>query len=179
MSWDWKETLASVAPGIATAIGGPGAGVAVKFLAGKLLGDEGADEDAISQAIQSMSPETAAELKKADIEFKKFCEQNELDWYKAENADRQSARDLAKAKGVENQAALTWLFVLGYFAVVVILAYMTGKVEEDSMNMAMFGALTTVLGVLTGGVTKVMNFWFGSSKGSQDKDQDRFDTKGK
>lgn len=38
---DWKDVISSVAPGLATAFGGPLAGAAVKVIADKVLGTPG------------------------------------------------------------------------------------------------------------------------------------------
>jgi len=55
---NWQELVKSVAPMIGTALGGPFAGMATKWLAGKLLGDENADAAALEAAITNASPET-------------------------------------------------------------------------------------------------------------------------
>ena len=51
--------LGQIAPSIATALGGPLAGVAVKTLSSALFGHEDASEDQISEAMASASPRPA------------------------------------------------------------------------------------------------------------------------
>ena len=67
---DWKSTLSAIAPTIATALGGPLAGAATKFLASELLGDESASIESIESAILNASPEQLASIKKLDNDFK-------------------------------------------------------------------------------------------------------------
>lgn len=59
MSFDWKETIGAVAPIIATALGGPLAGVATKFVANKLLGDDTAN---IEEILANPGPDQIVEL---------------------------------------------------------------------------------------------------------------------
>src|SRR3972149_9927317 len=62
------NTLKSIAPIIATALGGPLAGTALKFLAGKLGTEE--TPEAIEQAIAGMTPADMVRLKELDNQFK-------------------------------------------------------------------------------------------------------------
>ena len=66
---DWKNTLAAIAPTLATAIGGPLAGGAVKFLSGKLLGDDANIQD-LEKLVTNASPDQLAEIKRLDNQFK-------------------------------------------------------------------------------------------------------------
>ena len=52
---DWKDLIAAVAPTIATALGGPMAGFAVRTLSNTLLGHENGSEADIVQAINVSS----------------------------------------------------------------------------------------------------------------------------
>ncbi len=62
--------LSSVAPSIATALGGPLAGLGVKALSKALLGAEDFSEEAVMDAIATASPEQLAAVKKIDADFK-------------------------------------------------------------------------------------------------------------
>lgn len=57
-----KGLLGTVAPMLATALGGPLAGDAVKFLASSLLGDENADVNDVIEAVKSAPPEKLRDL---------------------------------------------------------------------------------------------------------------------
>ena len=62
--------LGQVAPTIATALGGPLAGVAVKTLSNAIFGHEDATEQQISDAMASATPDQLAAIKKIDADFK-------------------------------------------------------------------------------------------------------------
>lgn len=166
--FDWKSIVRSVAPAIAGAFGTPAAGIAVKFLADKFLGDPNAKEDDIAQAIQNASPEDLLKLKQLNQDFAQHMKELDLDFEKLAVQDRASARDLFKVN-VWPQIILSALFVIGYFVLIGVLIHMVGK-DGLTVNGQILGILTTVLGVLTAAIPQIMQFWFGSSTGSKNKD---------
>lgn len=156
-----KGILQTVAPTLATAVGGPLGGVAVKFLADKFVGgDTGQVEDFLMAA----SPEKLAELKIADKDFQVEMRKLDIDLEKLNVQDRASARDLAKSKGIIPQVTLSVVYTVGYFAVMFF--FITGKIQVPPDSKVMFGGL---LGVLSTAQIQIMNFWFGSSAGSKAK----------
>lgn len=90
MAFDWKKTLATVAPTIATALGGPLAGMAVN-VAAKALGVE-PNEQAIETAISSGSPELFLKLKEAENGFILELEKLGVERDRIAYQDRDSAR---------------------------------------------------------------------------------------
>ena len=157
----WKNTLATIAPTIATALGGPLAGVAVK-MASDALGID-ADEKALEQAITTGDPEVMLKLKQVDNDF--IYKMEELGFKKEELAfkDRASARELFKVNKYP-QIVLSSVFIIGYFIVLSFL--LSGEITlPDSMK----DVVVLLLGILTREVPTIMQFWFGSSSGSKDK----------
>ena len=57
MGFDWKSLVQSVAPTIATALGGPFVGLGVKALSQAVLGNEEGGEIEIAAALAGASPE--------------------------------------------------------------------------------------------------------------------------
>lgn len=57
-----KQLLKNGAPMLATALGGPFAGGAVKFIAGQLIGDEDAPIDKVVEAVKAATPEQIKDL---------------------------------------------------------------------------------------------------------------------
>lgn len=161
--FDWKGLVSSVAPTIATALGGPMAGMAVKALGGALLGKDDATERDISQALQTASPETLLELKKADQAFEQKMAELDVDLKKIAAGDRDSARDMNKANKSWAVSGLAALTVAGFFGVVAWV--LTGKVSLDSTLLGF------VLGQVSAKAEQVYNFYFGSSAGSKEKTQ--------
>lgn len=93
MSWDWlKDALRTVAPTIATALGGPMAGSAVSWLSNVLFGKSTATKRELEDAIKSADPETWAKIRKADQEFR-------LEMKRLGLQDVVSARELAAKEG--------------------------------------------------------------------------------
>lgn len=71
------DVIKAVAPGIASIFGGPLAGAAVEFLAGK-LGVPGATQDQIQQTLSGMTGTDIVRLKELDYDFQKFCLTNNI-----------------------------------------------------------------------------------------------------
>lgn len=160
----FKQLLKEIAPTIATAMGGPLAGVMAKFVTGKTGGDEkaGTDIESILRDLTSSS-EKLSQLKQIEAEFKKEMARLDVDVFALEVQDRGSARDLAKIN-MWPQIVITFLFLSTYFA---LLFYMFSVEISDTANMrksenSLMGELQILIGVLTAGVPQILSFWFGS-----------------
>ena len=162
----WKEIVRNVAPTIGTALGGPMAGAATKFIADKYLGKSEATDSEIEQAILTASPEQLTKLKDIDVKFKLDMKKLDIDIYELEYKDRDSARKLFEVN-VWPQIVLSSVFVLGYFLVLFYLIKNPGSLSGTNANL--LGVFTTILGVLTAAIPQILNFWFGSSLGSKEK----------
>ena len=164
MSFDWKSLVRSVAPALGATLGGPAGGLAVKFLADKFLGNPEAEEQDIAEAIMSASPEKLLELKKLDQDFALQMKELDIDIDRLAIGDRKDARQMFKVN-IWPQVILSALFVVGYFAIIGLLIYF----YDIDLNDRVFGILNTVIGVLTGAIPMILQFWFGSSLGSKEK----------
>lgn len=159
---DWTKIIATVAPWIGTALGGPLGGMAVEAAA-NALGLNDKTVDAVKGAIMGASPETLLALKEADQNFALqmqalgFAQIKDLEAIAA--ADRDSARGMLKTTRSWVPAALSGFVTVGYFTI--LIGLMSGKLEiSDSQAMLlMLGSLTTAWGV-------VMAFWFGTTADS-------------
>jgi hypothetical protein len=89
---DWKKIVGSVAPVLATALGGPLAGVATKAVAAAVLGKPEAKESDIAAALAGATPEQLAALKKADQDFAVRMRELDIDLDRLASEDRDSAR---------------------------------------------------------------------------------------
>ena len=98
-SVDWKDVIGAVAPTIATALGGPLAGAAVKTLSNVLLGHENGSEADLSSAIGTASPDVLAQIKKAEADFQIRMRELEIDVDRIAAADRDSARKRESSTG--------------------------------------------------------------------------------
>ena len=95
----WKDIVSTVAPAIATALGGPLAGLGVAAV-GKALGlGDGAGEEDVAAAVLKASPEQLLSVKKAELEFTARMKELDVDLERIAVADRQSARRREAATG--------------------------------------------------------------------------------
>lgn len=162
VSFDWRRTLATVAPVLASAFGGPMAGVAVS-MAGKALGLDNATEQDIAEAVASGSPDVLVKLREVDTQFKLEMKRLDVDIERIHASDRDSARDLAKVRGLGPQIALAVIFVCGFVYVLGVI-FQGGTIDPEMREIA-----TYVLGILSAGLVQIMNYFFGSSAGSKAK----------
>lgn len=154
--------LGQVAPTIATALGGPLAGVAVKTLSNVLFGHENATEDQISEAMAAATPDQLAAIKKIDADFKVQMKSLDIDLERIAAGDRDSARQMQIANKDWTPKALAFFVTFGFFgALIWILVFGIPKTGMEVILM-MLGSLSTSW-------TGVMQFYFGSSAGSKAK----------
>lgn len=158
---DWFKTLA---PLLGRALGGPLGGAAASFLADK-LGIKGSTIEAVTEVLNSgkLSPEQITSIKAAEIDFQKFLEQNKIDLAKLDIANTQGARDMQIATKSWAPEILAYLTVTGFYTILILM--MMGVLTVSDQQ-----ALLILLGTLSAGFGAVMNFFFGSSRGSQAKD---------
>lgn len=155
---DLIAMVKGIAPGIATALGGPLAGVAVSALS-KQLGVK----DEVNAVMKAITADPEAEAKIKQLEHDKF---------KAILADKANARE-REARVVESQNAplinkvVTPALALGVtglsFVLFAVLIFVEVKPEAKDI-------LIYILGVLSAAVTQILSYYFGSSVGSKDKD---------
>ena len=162
MDFDWKETLAAVAPVIAGAFGTPLAAAATRVLALELLGKDDAQDEELSEAVRLATPEQMLELKRADLEFKQAMRGLDIDLERVHAGDRNSAR-VRQIETKDNATGiLATVIVAGFFAVLAVIAFVPIPASaKDAMNI-LLGALTVLL-------AQVGNYYFGSTRGSQQK----------
>jgi len=154
------EWLAQIAPGIATALGGPLAGLAVSAISKAL----GIDEKEVQNTIDSgkLSAEQLASLKQAEIELQAKAQELGLDFEKLAVDDRKSARDMQTATKSSIPAILAIGVTIGFFGI--LFGLMTDNVTKSDALLLMLGSLGTAW-------TAIVSFYFGSSASSQNKDE--------
>jgi hypothetical protein len=155
-----KKTISVVAPTLGAALGGPLGGLAGQILSG-LVGGE--DPKALEEAILTQKPETLLALKQAENDFKVKLRELEIEEDKLVFNDRGNARDLAKVD-MGPHKMLSLIFIGGYF--IILAAFFVGKIE---VAQEMREPFLILLGVITANVPAIMQFWFGTSSGSQRK----------
>lgn len=154
--------LQQVAPTIATALGGPLAGLATKTLSNVLFGHEEGDADAISVALQNASPDQLANVKKIDADFNAKMKELDIDLERIAAGDRDSARRREMSVGDHTPKVLAAGITLGFFGCLFwMFVYGVPKNGNEAL-LLMLGALQTAF-------TGVIAYYFGSSSGSKAK----------
>ena len=152
------EWLKTIAPTVATALGGPLAGMAVSAVAKAI----GCSPDEVQDVISSgkLTSEQVASIQLAELELKKQAQSMNLDFAKLLAEDKKSARDMQIATKSWIPALLAVFVTLGFFGI--LLGLMTEHFKTSDALMLMLGSLATAW-------TGVMAFYFGSSASSQAK----------
>jgi len=159
---DWKKIISTVAPTIATALGGPLAGMATKALSASLLGKPESTEAEIADAIAAAGPAELLKLKELDNSFAVQMKQLDIDLERISADDRNSARDREKTVKDHTPAAIALASFVGFFGVLAMLIF--HEIPAGAKD-----ALLIMLGALGGIVSSITAYYFGSSSGSRDK----------
>lgn len=155
---DWKKTLGTVAPALASAIGGPLAGTAMRAIT-EVLGLPQDDTAGAEHAILAADPSTLARLKEAELTFQREMAALDVDLERIHAGDRDSARRRQVGTGDRTPALMGGFILLGFF---VAFAAMLLVPFPDTSKEALF----ILLGVLGGMASSVTGYFFGSSSGS-------------
>lgn len=158
---DWKNIVRTVAPTLATALGGPLAGVAVQALSVALLGKPDGTEEEVAMAVATGGADALLKIKQAEHEFTIRMRELDIDLEKVMASDRASARDLAKVD-FTTPRWLAFLISAGFF---VVLGYLITQGFPDSGKEP----LLIMLGSLGTAWTGVVSFYYGSTAGSARK----------
>ena len=154
MSW-----IESIAPTIASCLGGPLAGLAVEAVSKAIGVDPSAVQDTINSG--KLTADQIASIQSAEIALKAKAQEMNLDFEQLAVQDRKSARDMQTTTKSFIPPLLALIITVGFFGILV--GMMTGKVTSSDALMLLLGSLGTAW-------TGVISFYFGSSASSQNKD---------
>lgn len=161
MKLDWKAIVGTVAPTIATALGGPLAGVAVKAIASG-LGKPDAKENEIADLVASGDPQTLVRLREIDKQFEKDMAALDVDFERIAALDRANARERETTLGGDWTVRILAYTIVGSFCALVF-SVLFGQITAES---TIAGA---VIGYLSAKAEQVVSYYFGSSAGSKHK----------
>jgi hypothetical protein len=153
------EWLKQIAPTIATAMGGPLAGMAVSAISKAI----GVEPEKVGDMISNnkLTAEQIAQVKIAEIELQKQAEELGLNFEKLSVEDRKSAREMQAATRSIVPPALAAIVTVGFFGIMVMM--LLGQVDSNNP------AILMMLGSLGTAWTGIIAYYFGSSAGSQAK----------
>lgn len=160
-----NDFLLKIAPTIASALLGPLGGVAVAGI-GKILGLDGATVADVSKVISDgrITPEQIAEIRKLELQYQAEEKARGFKYAELAFADTKSARDMQIATQSVTPSVLTWIIV----------ALTLGAEAALLFNQVPPGAdpiiVGRILGTMDAALLLVLGFWFGTTRGSQNKD---------
>lgn len=179
MAFNLGNALKSLAPTLATMLGGPLAGGAITAIESVFGLAPGAGVNGITQVLQTgaLTPEMVEKLREVELQQATLMSQQKIDLAKInadheaalaadDVADRTSARAMRVATKDWTPSILAWLIIGSNIALIAGLAL--GYIK--SADPAVFGLVGTALGYLVSESKAVLAFYFGSSAGSQAKD---------
>ena len=153
---DW---LKQIAPTVASALGGPLAGMAVSAISKAIGVDEAKVGDLIKD--NKLTAEQIAQVKLAEIELQKQAQELGLNFEKLAVEDRKSAREMQATTRSIVPPALAAIVTIGFFGILAMMMF--GKVDGNNPTILM------MLGSLSTAWTGIIAYYFGSSAGSQAK----------
>jgi len=154
--------IQQIAPTLATALGGPLAGMAVKTLSNALLGNPDGSEADVAEALSNASPEQLAKLKEIDTTFKARMKELDIDLERIAAGDRADARARETKTGDWTPKVLAFGITTGFFGILVWMFLHGMPTSGTEAMLIMLGALQT-------SYTGVIAYYFGSSAGSKAK----------
>lgn len=163
--FDWKKIVGTVAPTLATALGGPLAGIAVKTIATQMLGNPSATESEVEAAVLGADPQTLVKLKEIEFEFRKTMVDAGIKLEEIAASDRSNARDREIKTGDSwTPRILATVMIVGWFCIQWYLLEHVIPAEMREIIMRTLGTLDMALGL-------VLGYYFGSSASGKVKDE--------
>lgn len=158
---DWLKTIA---PTIATAMGGPLAGMAVDAI-GSALGMKDATKEQVKDLLASgtLTSDQMASIKQADASLKVRMKELEIDMEKVHAGDRNSAREMAAKTGD------VWTPRLMAIVVFAVWGAVNYKLFNGTINGDMRELVARALGTLDAVLMAVIYYYYGSSSSSAAK----------
>lgn len=166
MAAKWLSAIAGAAPALARALGGPvaAAAPALAAVSRALLGKETADPGEVATLIeQGLSAEQVAALQTAEREFTLKLVDASVRLEEVEAGDRANARQREVNTHDWTPRTIAIAIMLVFFGLLVCLLVF----QIPERNQRPFDIL---VGMLGGGVTTVLAYYFGSSSSSRAKD---------
>jgi hypothetical protein len=160
------EWLKAIAPTIASAVAGPFGGLAYEVIAKVFNIGTDAAKDMLEAG--KMTSDQLAQVKVAEIQLKQMEEQLGLNFEQLAVQDRMSARAMQSETKSSLVPALAILIIVAF--IVVTIGTLMGYSHIES---AMAG---TLIGYLSAKAEQVVAFYFGSSAGSQQKNEMLFNS---
>lgn len=167
MDWSkFKVAIGTIAPWIASTLGSPVAGIAVKAVCDVfgLSGDAATPDNALA-ALSGATGEQLQALRDAESKHVETMAQlgytNIAQLFVSEVADRKSARDMQMATP-SNWPGILSAITTGAVLAIIAASIAGHSIPQDTVTVQLIGSLTTGWGA-------AMAYWLGTTRGSSDK----------
>ena len=161
----WKNLIGTIAPTIGVALGGPLGGLASSLLC-NALGIDSTKEKDLEVILNKPTHEQVLAVKKAEQDFLIRLQELEITKEQLVFQDRDSARNREIKTGDSwTPRILAAIAVLGFFVLVGLIF----TVPMDSLSAQQGALIGTCLGYSVSLAKDAYSFYFGSSKGSEEK----------
>lgn len=157
------DIIATVAPTLATALGGPLAGVATRTIADQLMGKPDASFEEVEKAIAEASGQDMVRLKEIEAKFAAEMKQAGVELERVAAMDRDSARARQVQMRDWTPTLLGLTIILGFFGVLAWIFHYGLPEKGGEVLLIMVGALSAM-------TNQISNYFFGSSAGSKSKE---------
>jgi len=141
---DWLDTLKTMAPTVATALGGPLAGAAVTAI-GSIFGMSKPTVDTIGKMFADgmITPDHLAEIRKLEMDYQNQEKERGFKYADLEVKDRDSARAMQVSVHSKMPALLTIMVTAGFFGILSLL-FFHPELKGNEIVMMMVGQLSAV-----------------------------------
>jgi hypothetical protein len=167
-----KQFLATVAPLLGTALGGPLGGYAGTLVA-KALGAKSSSSTDLQAAMAGATPDQIIALQNANNTFKE--DMAKLGFQE----DQLAYQDIAGARSMQTTTRDPYVYGIAFIMILGFLMFCIGECTAmivwpqkwGALPTAAVGMMGTIFGYLANEAKQVTAFLYGSSVGSQNKDQ--------
>ena len=162
------DIIKAALPTLATALGGPLAGMAAQFFASK-LGLPESTVAAVKAAIAGAPPEVLLEMKRIDVDLQKHMENLGIDLEKIAAADRDSARQREAKTGDSFTPRILASIIIGSFLYMVY--YVISGEAVGLKDPTIAATIGTLIGYVSAKADQVVSYYFGSTASSREKNR--------
>jgi hypothetical protein len=162
------DLLKTIAPTVATVLGGPLAGLAVKTL-GDAIGVDEPTQDKIERALtgSQLTAEQILAIKTAEQTLAAKLKELDIRLEEVEAKDRDSARQMQIQTRAKTPAVLSWVIVTAALG-------LEGYVMIQGIPAAVQDLVAgRILGTLDAALLTVITFWLGAAHQAQSRGADR------
>lgn len=162
---NWLDTLKTLAPTVAVALGGPLAGAALSALGG-VLGVSEPTQDAIAKVFSDgqLTPEALAKIRELELQYQNDEKERGFRYAELVYKDKDSARVNNTAGGIQGRlfylSLLLLVMTLGAEGAVLFIGYPPGIPEV---------VVGRILGLADSIALMVLSYYYGTSSGSAQK----------